>query len=198
MEVFAYNKRFILTAITEQDKDPVLSLCQKANPDSADTAVFNKLSKMEKPEQFSIKVDEIFWQEITSESNLNCMIRAPYDNIIYGRIVLQGYKKELPELGIDIFPEHQNHGIAPEAIKLFLKYCYYYYNIKTVKVRIRKDNFHSNHVFRKLGAKYRYDESFFSQAILSMLKEELNKSDISSFERKTINVYHLSIEDIKC
>lgn len=194
--VFAYSKRLVLTSISENDKEIIVDLCKRANPDSADTAVYENISKMEKAGQLDINIDDILWKEIISDNDLNCVIREPYSNIIYGKIVLQGYKKELPELGVDIFPEYQNHGIAPEAIKLFLQYCASHHNIQEVKIRIRKDNMHSNHVFQKLGARYQYDESFFNQAALSMLKNELKGSDLSGFEDKTINVYYLSINDI--
>lgn len=195
--VFAYSKRLVLTSITEQDKEAIVKLCKTANPDTVETAVYDNISKMEKSGQLDIKIDDILWKEITKDSDLNCIIRDPNSNIIYGKIVLQDYKSELPELGVDIFPEYQNQGIAPEAIKLFLQYCNSYYNIKKVKVRIRKDNAHSNHVFQKLGAIFQYDESFFNQAALSMLRNELKGTDLSGFDKKTINVYHLSVNDIR-
>ena len=194
--VFAHSQRLVLTSIAERDKETILDLCKKANPDSADTAIYENIAKMEKAGQLDINIDDILWKEIIKDTDLNCIIRDPHSSTIYGKIVLQGYKNELPELGIDIFPEYQNRGIAPEAIKLFLQYCDSHYNIRKVKVRIRKNNAHSNHVFQKLGAKFQYDESFFSQAALSLLKKTLKGTDVSGFEKKTINVYHLSINDI--
>lgn len=194
--VFAYSDRLVLTSIIEQDKEAVLDLHRKANPDSADTAVSERLSDMEKSGKVDFKIDDILWEEITKDTELNCIIRDPYCSKIYGKIVLQGYKNELPELGVDIFPEYQNRGIAPEAIKLFLPYCASHYNIQKVKVRIRKSNEHSNHVFQKLGAKFQYDESCLNQAVLSILKTELEGSDISELEKKTINVYYLSVNDL--
>lgn len=133
------------------------------------------------------------WTEATTPSTFNAMLFLKDSNDFVGRICMQFIDSPLPEVGIDILKIHQNKGFGPEAIIGFCNWFYKKNSLSKVKVRIMKENSHSIHVFKKLGAEYLTSTPYFSENIISFIKESFPNEDLSELSQDSINDYILTL-----
>lgn len=80
-------------------------------------------------------------------------IYAIYKNKSYCGYIELNKRKKKYELGIDILPKHQKHGITTKAIVTLCSYLYKKKGIKKLLLRIMVNNTASISMFEKLGAK---------------------------------------------
>jgi len=87
-----------------------------------------------------------------TESAETHAIRLINDDSFIGWITLQKDPEGKPDIGISLVQEHQNQGIGPEAIALFVNRLNSTYRMDRVYVRITEHNIQSQKAFAKLGA----------------------------------------------
>lgn len=164
--------------------------------EETDTEIFFQLYKETTPYPNLLEKNEYrktCWTEATTPSTFNAMIFLKDNNDFVGRICVQFIDSPLPEVGIDILKTHQNKGFGPEAIVGFCNWFCKKNSLSKVKVRIMKENSHSIHVFKKLGAEYLTSTPYFSENIISFIKESFPNEDLSELSQDSINDYILTL-----
>ncbi len=181
--IISTTERLIIREIEEGDRENALRLLKESS--------MQWHASMS--EEFNAVYNEACWKEINSPETFNGMIFLRESGEFVGKICMQSVDKPLPELGIDIIKAHQNHGYAPEAIVAFCNWYSEKYGLKEVKVRVKKENTHSIHIFEKLGAEYLRPTSLVSENFLDKVKQMLPDADLTDLTQDSVREYILRL-----
>lgn len=95
----------------------------------------------------------------------------------------------------------RNKGVAPSVVPLFVEAVCSQQNVQYFIIRINASNFHSKHVFEKLGAKFMEEEkSFYRKIMKKLISFKENTGEASKLSEnyeaddKPVYVYKLSAD----
>ena len=182
-EFIAATERLTIRQIEDGDQDLVYNLSQESS----------LMSNLPKEDEYVEMYRKVCWDETNSPNTYNGMVFLKDNGEFVGKICMQHTDRNLPELGIDVMREHQNHGYGPEAIVAFCNWYSATYGLRVVKVRISEENAHSMHIFEKLGAEYDKATSYLSENALNALREKLPDADLSVLSQNSVRDYFLQI-----
>ena len=177
------TERLLIRRIEDGDQDLICALSQD----------LSLVPNRPKEDKYMAIYRKVSWDEANRPNIYSGMIFLKDNGAFVGKICMQCADSNLPELGIDLMKAYQNHGYGPEAITAFCNWYSETFGLTKVKVRIRKDNTHSIHIFEKLGAEYEKATSLSSQEFLDILKEMLPNSDLSELSQKNVRDYLLRL-----
>ena len=148
------TKRLYLRQMTEDDFD-LMSLIWMERC----STLFEKLAD---GHESQAKFLQNMWETSQDPTTLTYLIFLWDGDRFCSRVNMQKTDEKIPELGIDLLGEYQNHGYGPEVITAFANWYGKSRHISEIKVLITAVNTRSAHVFQKLGAEYIQDDpSFF-------------------------------------
>ncbi len=105
--IFAEDDTVYLTPIDEKYFDSFLSTCK---------------SYATYPGMFTIQdLKPTYFEDLKEEHSLYMAIIRKTDNSYTGYVVLKDTRKNLWEVGMELLPEHCNHGYGYRALKMFMK-----------------------------------------------------------------------------
>ena len=85
-------------------------------------------------------------------SNFHLSIIDKKNNDYLGEINIQGYKSDVPEIGITLLEQYRFKGIGARVITLYMDKCKDIRNIMYFSARIDKDNIASQKMIAKLNS----------------------------------------------
>lgn len=151
------TKRLYLRPMTDDDFDLMSRIWLERSPTLFDG-----------DKEFQEKVLRELWESNQGPNTLTDLVFLQDDDHFCGRVNMQKTDEEIPELGIDLLGEYQNHGYGPEAIAAFANWYGKSRHISEIKVLITAANARSAHVFQKLGAEYIQENPSFLTAAKSL------------------------------
>lgn len=163
--LFVQNDKYILRALTEDDKENYLKLYRE---NSIIAKVSSEMSDVDYDEFV-----EFVWEKIPEDDSIIVSVFLKDGNLYVGSITIQHPFSDIPEIGIDVLRRYQRQGIAYETIPMFAKRILELKNIEYFLVRIYSDNIASTELFVKLGALRIGHESSELGAVLAQMKEKL-------------------------
>ena len=137
------------------------------------------------------KLTDLYWDTVLHGGDFNFMI---YDDSLgyCGNVSLQHSENDFPEIGIELFKECRNKGIAPKAISLMVAEEQKYRKKAAYLVRIAVNNEHCRHVFEKMGAVLVGFDSRDKEQI-DALEQRLNEEKLKK-NKDAINYLQRSID----
>ena len=114
--------------------------------------LYKKLAQQETPSFLpQSDISALAWDDLLSEDHLTCSILAKASGNCCGFCQLQWIAHPSPELGIDLLPEYQNQGIAPEVLPAFLSQAKKLLQSDYFYSKIKKNNIPSQKLAEKIG-----------------------------------------------
>lgn len=183
---FAANDKYFLYPIADEDREAYVELHSQAN---GDKSLFLKS-----------EVADLMWEQTVNGETRTYAIYNK-EGQFCGTIELQNPTSDTPEIGIDLIEKFQNKGIAPSIIPLFAKAVCERQTVQYFLIRITASNFHSRHVFEKLGAEFiREEESYYKKIKSIFVGLSATEEDVDDFAKEfepfdePIYVYKLSTD----
>lgn len=133
-QVYVSDNEFIICPIADEDRDNYVELHRQINGEH--TLFLNEHCK-----------DMMWKQVLEGEDKVFSVFEINGDYC--GSLELQNPDSDTPEIGIDLFENKRNKGIAPKVVKLLAKRCYKDRKVDYFLIRISSQNQHSKHVFEK-------------------------------------------------
>jgi RimJ/RimL family protein N-acetyltransferase len=100
---------------------------------------------------------QILWWENMSASRNNvqyCICSLPSEDIIgVWRLQNLDSNNRACEVGLDIFPEHQQKGFGGKSYEMIFCYLFEHYNLHTLYLRVAEFNKKARSLYKKLGFK---------------------------------------------
>lgn len=157
------TKRLYLRQMTDDDFDLMSRICIERCP--------MLFEMFDGDEELQEKFLRDMWETTQDLTILTYMIFLWDGDQFCGRVNMQKTDEKIPELGIDLLGEYQNHGYGLEAIPAFANWYGKSRHISEIKARITAANARSAHVFQKLGAEYVQDDPSFLKAAENLAKD---------------------------
>lgn len=155
--IYATDGEYSLFVLGEQDKENYIELLVQLYGE--DSSFFNVFPK------------DILWEQALYGETKYFSIYS-VDGSYCGSIEFQNPTSSTPEIGINLLVEKRNKGIAPRVVKLLAKRFMEDNYVECFLVTIRTNNFHSRHVFEKLGAILMSDSNIFDSSLIENLEQE--------------------------
>lgn len=93
----------------------------------------------------------VYWEDVIKrKTDLNFLVFLKNGDLL-GRIALQGFEKESPELAIVIVKKYQSQGYGTSLVKQFLNWIYITMSYSKINIKIDSSNEKSKGLFKKLG-----------------------------------------------
>lgn len=108
-QVYVSDNEFIICPIVDEDRDNYVELHRQISGE--DTLFLNEHCK------------DMMWEQVLEgEDKVFSVFEINGDYC--GSLELQNPDSDTPEIGIDLFENKRNKGIAPKVVKLLAKRCY--------------------------------------------------------------------------
>ncbi len=162
---YASDGEYILYPLSEEDKE-----------------YYAKLYYGDKAFFFDETGKDAEWDLIKNHSATNIYSIYNISGDFCGNIEINESKNEMPEIGIKIVECKRNQGIARIAVKMLVqKYCKEN-EIEYFLIKIRSTNFHSRHIFEKMGAVIIGEEDSFFKSLKNKLMEYADENQDNDYK----------------
>lgn len=138
------------------------------------------------------------WEEVWSDTTkLHLKI---VDNLLHeyiGEVVILQLDSRMPELGIQLLRKYQGQGIGTRIMKLLVNQLKFIMGVESFLIRIRSDNYVSQHMFKGMGAVKIGEEGKEYTELMQKIKNEMGKDkfeEIIGEEFEKTQVYTICYE----
>lgn len=132
-EIYAAGEDYILCPMTDADRANYEELLRQTDGND------------------SLPSDEKWDKLMTGEAECYFSIFDEHGEYC-GCIEFQNCRSKTPEIGLTLLKSKRNQGIAAKVVKLLVQKACSEQEIEYFEVKIKAENYHSRHVFEKMGA----------------------------------------------
>ncbi|MGN0136216.1 GNAT family N-acetyltransferase [Anaerotignum sp.] len=136
--IFTQTEHYLLRRIFPEDKPYYQQLAKAETPHFLQSTPLTGASALA-------------WEDLLAEEHLTCSILERDTQAFCGFCQLQWVFSPAPELGIDLLPLYQKHGVATEVLPVFLSRAKKILPIDHFYSKIKKNNLPSQRLAEKIG-----------------------------------------------
>lgn len=166
-KAYATDGEYVLYPIADEDRDFYVELHRQINGESS--FFLNPYLK------------DMMWENVlTSEDEFYSIYEIAGEYC--GSFEIQNPCSDTPEIGIDLLETKRNKGIAPRVVKMFMNSPNNVRNVRYYLIKILSENFHSRHVFKKMGALFIGTEDSFEVKLMNVMEQVMDNDKLQDIK----------------